>query len=132
MGCQFIIDDFSREIHFWPQIWIEFETNTIKVVVQGATVWKNYCMLILSMSRDIRMLLVKLADWTRNMRTLQYMTPEKQRQIAKEMMEICAPLAHWLGIYWLKTELEDKCFKYLHPEKYQLLDTPKRMWWICW
>ena len=94
MGCQFIIDDFSRGIHFWPQIWIEFETNTIKVVVQGATVWKNYCMLILSMSRDIRMLLVKLADWTRNMRTLQYMTPEKQRQIAKEMMEIYAPLAH--------------------------------------
>ena len=83
---------------------------------------ENYRKLILSMSKDIRVLLVKLVDWAHNMSTLQYMHPEKQRRIAKETLEIYAPLAHRLGIHWLKTELEDNSFKYLLPKKYERLD----------
>eukprot|EP00970_Alexandrium_tamarense_P010285 scaffold2066_cov172-Alexandrium_tamarense.AAC.2 len=83
---------------------------------------ENYRKLILAMSRDIRVVLVKLADRMHNIRTLQYMPPEKQVRIARETMEIYAPLSHRLGIHWLKTELEDDCFKYLYPEQFAKLD----------
>jgi guanosine-3',5'-bis(diphosphate) 3'-pyrophosphohydrolase len=75
--------------------------------------------MVLSMSQDIRVLLVKLADRVHNMRTLGYMEPTKQRRIAQETMDIYAPLAGRLGMFRVKAELEDLAFFYLEPEAYQ-------------
>jgi guanosine-3',5'-bis(diphosphate) 3'-pyrophosphohydrolase len=75
--------------------------------------------MILSMSHDIRVLLVKLADRVHNMRTLGFMEPAKQKRIARETLEIYAPLAGRLGMFRLKAELEDLAFFYLEPEAYQ-------------
>ncbi len=78
---------------------------------------ENFRKFVLAMSEDIRVLLVKLADRTHNMRTLKYITsPEKRRRIALETMEIYAPLAERIGLQEVKTELEDLAFTHLHPD----------------
>ncbi|MDD5168998.1 MAG: bifunctional (p)ppGpp synthetase/guanosine-3',5'-bis(diphosphate) 3'-pyrophosphohydrolase [Syntrophales bacterium] len=79
---------------------------------------ENFRKMILAMSTDIRVLLVRLVDRVHNMRTLQYQTPEKQQFISKETMELHAPLANRLGINWIKTELEDLAFYYLDHDAY--------------
>ena len=79
---------------------------------------ENFRKLLLTMSEDIRVILIKIADRLHNMRTLESMAPAKQFKITGETQYIYAPLAHRLGLFAIKTELEELCFKYEHPDKF--------------
>ncbi|MGL5099230.1 MAG: RelA/SpoT family protein, partial [Fusobacteriaceae bacterium] len=91
--------------------------------------YENLRKMILAMSKNLSVVIIKLADRLHNMRTLRYMKPEKQMSIAQETIDIYTPLAHRLGIAKIKWELEDLCLYYLHPKAYQelkkLVDTKK-------
>ena len=82
---------------------------------------EDYRKMFLAMGKDIRVILIKLADRLHNMRTLKYLKPDRQQAISKETMDLYAPLANRLGLYSLKWELEDLAFKYLYPEEYHEL-----------
>jgi len=82
---------------------------------------ENFRKMILAMARDIRVILIKLADRTHNMRTLGHLAPDRQNDIAQETLDVYAPIAHRLGIYWIKNDLEDSALRFQHPEVYYQL-----------
>jgi GTP diphosphokinase / guanosine-3',5'-bis(diphosphate) 3'-diphosphatase len=82
---------------------------------------ENYRKLILSMIKDLRVILIKFADRIHNMRTIRFMKPEKQKKIARETLDIYAPLAYRLGMFKVKNELEDRSFEILDPVNYEAI-----------
>jgi GTP pyrophosphokinase len=125
------LDDIKRE--FGPTIAkiIDGLTKISKISDQTESIQaENYRKILLTLSDDIRVILIKIADRLHNMRTLNDMTKKNQLKISSETLYLYAPLAHRLGLYSIKGELEDLAMKYIEPEKYReiakLLDETKR------
>lgn len=111
-----IAKEFSEEIAFLVDGVTKLtQLNMDKVELQAENLRKMF----LAMAKDIRVILIKLADRLHNMRTLKYMLPAKQKEIARETMDIYAPIAQRLGISKIKVELDDLSLKYLEPEAYK-------------
>jgi GTP diphosphokinase / guanosine-3',5'-bis(diphosphate) 3'-diphosphatase len=132
--CAGILHDCVEDTTATPEDIREKFGEEIQNIVEGVTKlgqipWttreerqaENFRKMLLAMARDIRVILVKLADRVDNMRTLQFMSRDKQERIARETREIYAPIANRLGIQWMKVELEDLAFKYLEPQEWENL-----------
>lgn len=91
----------------------------LKYMTEAKVLAKNHQKILLAMAKDIRVVIVKLVDRIHNMRTLEFLSVENQKRIAQETLDLYAPLAHRIGMYRIKAELEDLSFKYLNYEKYK-------------
>lgn len=92
--------------------------SQLKYMTREKVLAKSHQKILLAMAKDVRVILVKLVDRLHNMRTMKYQSPEKQKRIAQETLDLYAPLAHRLGMYRLKAELEDLSYKYTNPDEY--------------
>jgi len=109
-----IEDNFGQEVARLVDGLTKISRITLRSPEEGQA--ENFRKMILAMVKDIRVILIKLADRLHNMRTLQYQLPDKQIEIAQETLDIYAPIANRLGIDWIKSELQDLAFRYLHPD----------------
>ena len=101
--------------------------NRLDLLAPEARQAENVRKMLLAMVNDVRVVVVKLADRLHNMRTLGFLNAEKQQRIARETLDIYAPIAHRLGMGLIRGELEDLPFSYLEPEAYQELQKKRRI-----
>jgi len=97
--------------------------DTLKFISRDEAQAENWRKMLLATAQDIRVILIKLADRYHNMRTLEFLPPERQSRIAQETVSLYAPLAHRLGMFQLKSDLEDLAFKFLNPKEHQELES---------
>ena len=129
-----LLHDVVEDTDYDPELIKEEFSEEVLLLVDGVTKLggikyekkediqaENFRKMFLAMSKDIRVLIIKLADRLHNLRTINYMTPDKIQEKCQETLEIYAPLASRLGIYTIKFELEDISFKYLEPKAYENL-----------
>ena len=96
--------------------------SKLKYMTKEKALAKSHQKILLAMAKDIRVVLVKLIDRVHNLRTLEFQTPEKQKLVAQETLDLYATLAHRMGMYRIKAEMEDISFKYLNHDRYQILN----------
>ncbi|MBQ6334342.1 MAG: bifunctional (p)ppGpp synthetase/guanosine-3',5'-bis(diphosphate) 3'-pyrophosphohydrolase [Erysipelotrichaceae bacterium] len=116
VGKEEFVEEFGEEIY--EMVEAVTKISNLKFTDEKEYQAVNHRKILIAMAKDVRVILVKLVDRLHNMRTLQYLPPEKQKRIAKETLDVYAPIAHRLGIAEIKNELEDLSFLYLDSEKY--------------
>ena len=118
------LTEVESEFGFEVAMLIDGVTKLDKIRYRSAeqTRAENLRKMIVATAKDVRVLLIKIADRLHNMRTITPLAPEKRELIARETLEIYAPLAHRLGMYAIKWEMEDLCFRTLHPKRFQEID----------
>lgn len=132
--CAGLLHDVLEDTSFSSEMMIDSFGYDIYSIVEGVTkisklkyktvekvLAKTHQKILLAMAKDIRVVLVKLLDRVHNMRTLEFQPIEKQKSIAKETLDLYAPLAHRLGMYRIKAELEDTAFKYVETDTYNMI-----------